>query len=229
MNYQDVIDNIRDLGFSDDDEMEEFGDLVPNSINRAITMISLNTDPIIEKYEFEITGVDTGFMYIDMTEVDDMFMDFADVPVMYSEQTAYRDGDEIKTKETPYYTPFNNYFIESNNTIVIDADSFNRSIPDPEKNPNEYELAQNHTYSFRICYIADHDPFTGEEKQLRLDLPLPRKAHHLVPLLAAYYVWMEDEPTKAAQYYNLYEQENEKMKAKDSSKNLRVRVLSGGM
>lgn len=197
MNYQEVIDNIRDLGFSDDDEMEEFGDLVPNSINRAITIISLHSDPIIERYDLEITDDDSGFLFITMPDVDDMFMRFSDTPVLIE-----KDGKGL-------YERFNDFELEANDTIVIDADKYKGT--------------------FRVCYIADHEPFTGATSELQDDLPLPRKAHHLVPLLAAYYVWMEDEPTKAAQYYNLYEQETEKMKSDDSSKNIRIRVLSGGM
>lgn len=197
MNYQDVINNIRDLGFSDDDEMEEFGDLVPNSINRAITIISLHSDPIIERYDLEITDDDSGYLFVTMPDVDDMFMRFSDTPVLIE-----KDGKGV-------YERFNDYELEANDTVVINADKYKGT--------------------FRICYVADHEPFTGANSELGDDIPLPRKAHHLVPLLAAYYVWMEDEPTKAAQYYNLYEQENEKMKADDSSKNIRVRVLSGGM
>ena len=54
MNYGELKDQIRDMGFSDDAEIEEFGELIPNSINRAIEEINLNVAPIIETYEIEM-------------------------------------------------------------------------------------------------------------------------------------------------------------------------------
>ena len=196
MNYQELIDNIRDLGFSDDTEMEEFGELLYNSINRAITDINLNVAPIISKYEFEIEKTDTGLLYITIPEIDENFLDFGDTPVLFAQ------GD------TELYKRFNDYEIESGETVIIDADN---------------------TYGeFRIFYKAEHEHFTGIETQLAEEIPLPLRAHFLVPLLAAYYVWLEDEPSKAAQYYNLYEQKAASLIAQTTDK-IRMRVLKGGI
>lgn len=196
MNYQELIDNIRDLGFSDDTEMEEFGELLYNSINRAITDINLNVAPIISKYEFEIEKTDTGLLYITIPEIDENFLDFGDTPVLFAQ------GD------TELYKRFNDYEIESGDTVIIDADN---------------------TYGeFRIFYKAEHEHFTGIETQLAEEIPLPLRAHFLVPLLAAYYVWLEDEPSKAAQYYNLYEQKAASLIAQTTDK-IRMRVLKGGI
>ena len=60
MNYGELKDQIRDMGFSDDAEIEEFGELIPNSINRAIEEINLNVAPIIETYEIEQDGTGKG-------------------------------------------------------------------------------------------------------------------------------------------------------------------------
>ena len=177
MNYQEVIDNIRNLGFSDVEEMSEFGDIVPNAINRAISEININVAPIRERYEFSVDETDNGMLYITMTDIDDGFLEFVDNPVVYEE-----DGQEV-------YRPFSSYHIETEDTIVIDADGCKGS--------------------FRIFYKVAHETFTGSDRQLKEDVPLPLKVHHLVPLIAAYYVWLEDEPAKAAQYYNLYEQRKE--------------------
>lgn len=195
MNYQEVIKNIRDLGFSDDSEMEEFGELVPNSINRAITELNLSIAPIIEKYEFDIGAEDGGYVYITMPDIDENFLDFSDTPVLFEQ-----NGSAL-------YSKFSDYEIESNDTVVINADEYKGS--------------------FRIFYKVAHETFTGE--QLSTEVPLPLKAHHLVPLLAAYYVWLEDEPTKAAQYFNAYEQKAQEVLANSQSSHIRVRVLSGGI
>lgn len=212
MIYQELINNIRDLGFSDDAEMEEFGELVPNSINRAITEINLEVAPIIERYEFEITDEDEGFMYITMPDIDENFLDFADTPILYA-TTEYEKGE---AKETSHYKRFNDFEIEANDTIVIDVDSMKLTSNKDE----EVDSA----ISIRVFYKAQHTRYDGT--QLAEDLPLPLKVHHLVPLLASYYIWLEDEPTKAAQYYNLYEQ-----KKADFTINAkpRMRVLSGGI
>ena len=204
MTYAEVISNIRDLGFSDDSEMEEFGELVYNSINRAISEINLLVTPIISSYEFEIDDSDEGYLYLRMPDVNERFLDFADTPVVF----------EAQGKES--YTKFNDFEIETGDTMVINQD--------------------NYKGSFRIFFRADHEPIPyaddgsyPTQDQLAQELPLPRKAHFLVPLLAGYYVWLEDEPTKAAQYYNLYEQGVETVSSSDNSKRIRVRVLPGGM
>ena len=196
MTYQEVINNIKSLGFSDDDEMEEFADsgVLYDSINRAITEINVNSAPNYEKYEFTIEDSDTGFLYINLADMDEMFMEFADTPVLFE-----KDGSD-------YYQAFSDYQIETENTVVIDADA-NKG-------------------SFRIFYKAAHDPLTNVQ-QYKDDVPLPLKVHHLVPLLAAYYVWMEDEPAKAAQYYNMYEQKS--VEVKNQTDTPRARIIPGGI
>ena len=199
MTYQELINEIRDLGFSDDSEIEEFAEagLLFSAINRAITRINLELYPIIEKYEFDISDDDTGYLYITMTDIDDLFLDFADMPVLFE-----RDGAN-------FYTKFGDYEIEADNTLVINAD----------KNKG----------SFRVFYKVAHDTFTGKTSQLKEDLPLQLKVHHLVPLLASYYVWNEDEPTKAAQYLNLFESEKAELKEQALARKFKVRVMSGGL
>lgn len=219
MTYQELIDNIRDLGFSDDAEMEEFGDLVSNSINRAITEINLGFAPIIERYEFDLKGDevdehgnlieegDSGYLYITMPDIDDNFLDFADTPVHYSELKPNTDGEIV---ETQLYSRFNDYEIEAEDTVVINVD--------------DLRIPNNQTYSFRIFYKAQHTLYDGSQFNERL--PLPLKVHHLVPLFASYYIWLEDEPTKAAQYYNMYEQQKTDLTVNATP---RMRVLSGGI
>ena len=199
MTYQELINEIRDLGFSDDSEIEEFAEagLLFSAINRAITRINLELYPIIEKYEFDISDDDTGYIYITMTDIDDLFLDFADMPVLFE-----KDGAN-------FYTKFGDYEIETDNTLVINADK--------------------HKGSFRVFYKVAHDTFTGKTSQLKEDLPLQLKVHHLVPLLASYYVWSEDEPTKAAQYLNLFEAEKVELKEQALARKFKVRVMSGGL
>ena len=221
MTYQELINNIRDLGFSDDDEVAEVAEtgLLYTGINRAITEISLGGFPNIESYELEVAGNETGYLYLVMPDIDETFLDFRDVPVLFS--TSRPDG-EGATKETQTYTRFNDYEIEADDTLVINLDKINASIGGTDEQKAEY------TSSFRIFYIADHEPFT-ETTTLTDDVPLPRKAHHLAALLAAYYIWLDDDQTKAAMYYNQYEEKKGTLLNQSESNRIRVRVLPGGM
>ena len=196
MNYGELKEQIRDMGFSDDAEIEEFSELVPNSINRAIEEINLNVAPIIGVYEIEQDGTDTGLLFYDiesLTQDDDgniTFLDFADTPVMVG---------------TDVYQKFNDFEIENENTIVMDG-------------------ALEGT--FRVFYKKKHTPITADTPDTtKIELPL--KAQHMLPYLAAYYIWLEDEQTKAVYYYNRYEgllQEYQAEKEKP-----RARIVSGGI
>ena len=195
MTYRELIDNIRDLGFSDDAEVSEFGELVINAINRAISEINVEFAHIKKKYEFDIDDSDDGYLYIDMPSIDHNFIDFVNHPVAFESM-----GEET-------YRIFSDYEIETDSTIVIDTSDLEGS--------------------FRVFYNAAHTPYTGDAELDDNQLELPLKAHHLVPLLASYYVWLEDEPVKAAQYYNLYEQKKA-MYITDAEKP-KMRVLKGGI
>ena len=199
MTYQEVINHIKSLGFSDDEEIEEFAEsgVLNDSINRAITRINLEVSPIIERYEFEIDDADEGYLYISMPDIDDHFLDFAETPVL------------IEKSGSEFYTKFANYDIEAEDTLVINADE-NKG-------------------SFRVFYKKQHETFEGTEVQIDTPLPLPLKVHHLVPLLAGYYVWLEDDPTKAAQCFNMYEKEQSDANERDKEKKIKIRVLPGGM
>ena len=207
MTYQELINNIRDLGFSDDSEIEDFEELVPNGINRAITEINLEVAPIVERYELEITDDDTGLLYVTMPDVDENFLDFGETPVRVrtGRTTTVKNSDGTEeTVEEETYTKFSDYDIEAGDTLVIDQDA--------------------HKGTFRIFYKVAHVNYDGS--QLTEELPLPKKVHRLVELLAGYYIWLEDEPVKAAQYYNLYEQKKSDLTINAKP---RMRVLAGGI
>lgn len=194
MNYGELKEQIRDLGFAEDEELDEFGDVVPNGINRAITEINLTVVPNVGTYIIEQDGTEDGILYYDMDELtaDDMsrFLEFADIPVMVG------DGE---------YKRFNDFEIENDKILVIDGSIKGR---------------------FKIFYKKAHTPFTVETSD-DTELELPLKAHHLVPLLASYYIWLEDEKAKAVDYYNQYDKLVQEIKSNAAKP--RARILSGGM
>ena len=63
MNYEELKSELVSLGFSDESELNEFGDIVPQALNRAITEINLTIAPIIGTYEFTQTGEDSVLLY----------------------------------------------------------------------------------------------------------------------------------------------------------------------
>ena len=80
--------------------------------------------------------------------------------------------------------------------------------------------------SFKVFYKRAHTPFTlDSEDSAPIELPL--KVHHLVPLLASYYIWMEDENAKAVAYYNQYERLVQEIKM--GAEKPRARIMSGGI
>lgn len=192
MNYGEVKQNIIDLGFSDLDELEEFGVLVPNAINRAVTEISLLVAPNVSY--IDITQDDTfeDEAYYEYVMPDD-FLKFTEVPVKR------QLGEGI-------YQRFNDFEIESGNTVIMSG-------------------AYKGTY--RMFYIADHEPFTLKTSNGE-DIPLPLKAHYLVPLLASYYVWLDDDPQKAQEYYQRYQQGIQTMNADVHKPRGRIRTDWGG-
>ena len=46
--------------------------------------------------------------------------------------------------------------------------------------------------------------------------------HHLIPLLAAYYLWLDDDERKAVQYYNNYETELSQIIQNENMPKMRV-------
>lgn len=195
MKYEQVKRELINFGFADESELEEFGTIVTDAINRAITEINLTVAPIIGTYEIEQDGTEEDILYYDMPSLTKRngvvnFLEFADTPVKIG---------------TDVYRKFSNYEIENGDTLVLDG-----------------RIAG----TFRVFYKKAHTTITQETAD-DTELELPLKAHILVPLLAAYYVWMEDEKTKAVDYYNQYEKLSQHVLSE--SLKPRMTILNGGI
>lgn len=195
MKYEQLKRELINLGFADEAELEEFGTIVTDAINRAITEINLTVAPIIGTYEIEQDGTEEDILYYDMPSLTKRngvvnFLEFADTPVKIG---------------TDVYRKFSDYEIENDDTLVIDGRI---------------------SGTFKVFYKKAHTPITQETPD-DTELELPLKAHILVPLLAAYYVWIEDEKTKAVDYYNQYEKLSQHILSE--SRKPRMTILSGGI
>lgn len=189
MNYGELLTNIRDLAFEEDEQMEEYESIVVNAINRSLSTIEQEVAPIRKYIEIEQDGTDTEFQFYVMPSLTGgMFLDFDANPVQIN------DGDE--------YVPFGDFDVETGDTIVMSGEIVG---------------------TFRIFYKSSHVPYTAETEDT-VQLPLPLRAHHLVPLLCAYYVWLDDDQQKAIMYYNQYETLANVLLANAQKPRMRVRT-----
>ena len=146
-----------------------------------------------------------NFPYIAKYEFE---LDDTDEGILYIDMSD-RDGF-LELVETPVmfeangqeiYRKFGDYQIEMGHTVVIKADDYNGSF---------------RIYYSKQCTQVDEnttDDFVPE---------LPLKVHHLIPLLASYYLWLDDDVAKATTYYNMFEQEAAVVMAKETSPRMRV-------
>lgn len=152
-----------------------------------------------------ISQINNQFPYVAKYEFE---IDESDEGILYIDMTD-RNGF-LELAETPVlfeqngdemFKKFNDYQIEMGHTIVIDADKY--------------------VGNFRIYYdIACTQIVDGTGDDFVPELPL--KAHHLIPLLASYYLWLDDDERKATQYYNMYETELGLLLQKENAPRMRV-------
>ena len=137
---------------------------------------------------------------IDDTDTGILYIDMTDIGnfLDFAETPVLfeKDGEELFKK-------FGDYQIEMGHTIVFNADEYKGS--------------------FRVYYNAACTKIT-EDTQDNFVPELPLKVHHLIPLLAAYYLWLDDDAVKAAQYYNMYETELALAMQKEQQPRMRVRT-----
>ena len=154
-----------------------------------------------------ISLLGSQFPYIAKYEFE---LDESDDGIIYVDMTD-REGF-LELVETPVmfeangqeiYRKFGDYQIEMGHTIVMNA--------------SDYVGSFRIYYSKRCTQVNASTPndFVPE---------LPLKVHHLIPLLASYYLWLDDDVAKATQYYNMYEQENALVTAKENQPRMRVRT-----
>ncbi len=113
---------------------------------------------------------------------------------------------EVEGKDV--FTPFGAYEIKMERVLHINADD----------NKGTFRVYYN-----RACTTI------GPETDDSFVPELPLKVHHLIPLLAAYYLWMDDDIAKASTYFNMYEQESAVVISKENAPRMRVNTEWRGM
>lgn len=180
-------------------------------------LISLGFAEESDYEEYEELGYTYDAINLAIREINSTFpqvakyefeIDDTDEGILYVDMTD-RDGF-LELAETPVlferndketYTKFGDYQIEMGHTLVINAD----------ENKGSFRV-----YFNKACTTIDADT----EDSFVPELPL--KVHHLIPLLAAYYLWLDDDVAKASGYYNMYELEKAQVEQKENAPRMRV-------
>lgn len=151
MNWGELKQQIRDLGFEEDSTMDEYQTIVINAANRAIDMVY--QELVVSNKEY------FGNLYATKKKVTD-------------ELTGITRTEKIKWKPT------------------------------------------------------QPDPIT-EETTADTDIDLPDRVDYIVPLLAAYYVWLDDDQTKAVLYWNQFDDFRQKLKEEAQQRNYDCDMVGG--
>lgn len=129
MNWGELKENIRDLGFEEDSTMQEYSTIVMNAANRAIDMVV--QELILPNKEY------FGALY-----------------------------------------------------------STKKKITDPLTGEVTYERVK--------WEQPELDPITAETEN-SFDIDVPERVEYILPILASYYVWLDDDQVKAVMYWNQYD------------------------
>ena len=187
MNYGEIKHNLISLVFGETSDLEEVEDLgyLYDSINRAMSEINVDF-PYIATYSFEIDqeDVDAG---------DLIYIDMTDT----TKVTGFLDFGETpvlyEKDGTGMFKRFSDYEIEMGTHLVIN----------PVGNIGKYKV-----------YYRCEPTHVGSTTADNTIPDLPVKAHYLIPILSAYWLWLDDDEQKAVQYRNLYETERERLRAR---------------
>ena len=105
-----------------------------------------------------------------------------------------KDGEDI-------FKPFGDYEVKMGRVLHINADVTKGT--------------------FRIYYNRQCTTINSDTEDTFVP-ELPLKAHRLIPYLASYILWLDDDPSKAAQYYNQYEARKTNIEQKENAPRMRV-------
>lgn len=195
MNFGELKTEVRDLGFEENESLEEYKDILISAANRAMQMIN-GTIPVTARYDFTQDGKETGLKRYDLVELTKSdgkrtFLSLTDTPVRIGANGVYE--------------AFNDFDVEMGSLLVMDAGAvgefsvFYRKLP------------------ARVTYATTDD--TPLDVDPRMDPALP--------LLTAYFVWLDDDERKATQYYNMYDLFKSEVLAEAETKKVRARIIGG--
>ena len=206
MTYEELKKRMIDFGFeesaylTDPMALSEFH----SSINQARQTISQSI-PLIGRYDFVQDGTATGLHRIDLKAETENDPDGEIVPITLDGSFDKIDSMQIIYNGRPF--PFSDYTLEQGHIVVLN-----------------YALVG----SFTIFYAKGVDLINTSTPD-NFDIQIDAEAEHLVPLLASYHAWLDDDIQKATMYYNEYEQElNRILQSRAERQNkVKARIVGG--
>lgn len=237
MTWGELVDNIRDLGFEEDSTMQDasYRSITINAVNRAIDTIFWN---VVEPYKtyFREESKKPTVRVVDETAETDKKPDgektVVDIPVITGTAMGISIGD--------YDTKNIDITSSSSASVEVDSSSYEVTVSLKDANNCVWSDGTNSDKTYRVIRATKYTwacpeyplkKITGEtndDYSLTKDEGLPDKCIYLIPLLASYYVWLDDDVEKAVYYYNMYDSELSKLLDTIKSRNGKV-VMYGGL
>lgn len=239
MTWAEVIANIRDLGFEEQSTMEQddYKQITINSVNRAIDTIFWNVVEPYKSYFHEVSNRPVTRV-VPLTKEGEVTEDAEDssvvkIPSFVGTEQGLRVTNYDSTNVTVTGVTETMQSIVENESYDVTA-----SLKDPETHKWEdgttdekvFRVYKTYTYTwdcpnYPLPKINDETP---DDYSMENDVGLPDKVVYLLPLLASYYVWLDDDVEKAVYYYNMYDSELSKLIDTIKNRNGKV-VMYGGL
>ena len=206
MTYGELKRRMIDFGFEESDYLSDpmAESEFRSSVNQARQTIA-QYFPTIGRYDFAQDGTAVGLHKINLKDKTENNTDGETVSITFD--GIYDNFDSMQIIQDGKVNPFGDYTIEQGNIIVL-----------------SYAIKGSFTIFFEkgITLI-------GEDTQDEFDIEIAPEYEHLVPLLASYHAWLDDDIQKATMYYNEYEQERNSLQAKlnEQKNKAKARVVGG--
>lgn len=195
MTLQELKEKIRDLGFDDDATMSEYADIINNAITRACKTIALTVKAPVGKYELDLSDEEV--------RSESGHYDLDELCVDEQGNNLFESIERIVTHSGAGIDTFTRWDMEQDHILVVDS-----SLTTP----------------LTIFYKERILPIT-ENTQDDSNVQVVYQCEPLVGLLAAHYVWLDDDERKAILYWNEYDQLKEEIMAK--SLKPKAKVIGG--
>lgn len=206
MTFAELRQRMLDFGFEEQEYLSEAittSEFI-SSINQARQTIA-QYFPQQGRYDFTQDGTGTGLHRIDLQNKTENNAEGEIVPITFN--GTFDNFDNMQVIQDGRIYPFSDYTIEQGHIIVIN-----------------YALAG----TFTIFFEKGVSLFTVSTPD-EADIEIHPEAEHLVPLLASYHAWLDDDMQKAVLYYNEYEQERDKILTRWQERNAKskARIVGG--
>lgn len=219
MKWSDFKSHIKNLGFSDDDELQEYieSGLVLDSLCHALREISVNVKGVVNTFTWE--KVECWQVGTFLTS-DWLSLEIEGKPLTPEKGKGYQVGDAVYTWNGEKYEL-------QGNTVKLDLYDLTKDTEHPFSDLVEVfketdddiqrfsnvRLLRDTTYAFKpytdgklVFYYNERTPYITKEPDSDYEIPVAYECEPMLPLLTAYYVWLDDDVNVASRWYNEYDQ-----------------------